>query len=163
CDKAAMISDTSEADRGDVERRGWVVVGALIVGYIGIYLCRKNLSVAVPLLQQTFGASKSEVGWIASVGTVTYAIGNVGNGPIIARLGARRGLLLSLVVVALFGAAGAFSSGLFALTLLYGVNRFAGSAGWGSMLKLIPTWFGPARTGTAVGVLSLSYVAGGIL
>jgi sugar phosphate permease len=31
------------------------------------------------------------------------------------------------------------------------------------MLKLVPSWFRPSRTGTVVGVLSLSYVAGGIL
>jgi sugar phosphate permease len=68
--------------------------------------------------------------------------------------------LLSLLVVAIFGAAGAFAPGLVVLSALYGVNRFAGSASWGAMLKLVPTWFAPARIGTAVGILSLSYVGG---
>jgi sugar phosphate permease len=142
------------------ERGGWRALVILIVGYVGVYLCRKNLSVAVPLLQEHFQASKAQVGAIASVGTLTYAIGKVVNGPLVDRLGGRLGLLLSLLVVAIFGAAGAFAPGIAVLSVLYGVNRFAGSASWGAMLKLVPTWFGPARTGTAVGILSLSYVGG---
>ncbi len=145
------------------EGAGWRAVALLVVGYVGVYLCRKNLSVAVPLLQQHFGATKAEVGGIASVGTLAYAVGKVVNGPVVDRLGGRRGLLLSLLVVAIFGAAGAFAPGLVVLSLAYGVNRFAGSASWGAMLKLVPTWFGPARTGTAVAVLSLSYVGGSAL
>jgi sugar phosphate permease len=145
------------------ERAGWRALGLLIVGYVGVYLCRKNLSVAVPLLQHHFGATKAEVGGIATVGTVAYFAGKFVNGPVVDWLGGRRGLLLSMVVVGLFGAAGAFAPGLVVLSALYGVNRFAGSASWGAMLKLVPTWFGAARTGTAVAVLSLSYVAGSAL
>jgi sugar phosphate permease len=145
------------------ERAGWGVMVALAAGYIGIYLCRKNLAVAVPMLQQSFGATKAQIGVVASIGTLAYAAGKVINGPIVDRVGGRRGFLVSLAAVALFGAAGAFAPGLWALTLVYGLNRFAGSAAWGAMVKLVPSWFGPARTGTAVALLSLSYVAGGAL
>jgi sugar phosphate permease len=145
------------------DARGYRALALLILGYVGVYLCRKNLSVAVPLLRESFHASKAEVGFIASAGTLAYAFGKVLNGPLVDRLGGRRGLLLSLLVVALFGAAGALAPGLFVLSILYGVNRFAGSASWGAMLKLVPTWFAPARTGTAVAILSLSYVGGSAL
>lgn len=154
--------EAKPAPRGAV-RAGWGVMLALAVGYIGIYLCRKNLAVAVPMLQQSFGASKQQIGIVASLGTLAYAAGKVVNGPIVDRLGGRLGFLASLACVALFGAAGAFAPGLWALTLFYGCNRFAGSAAWGAMIKLVPTWFGKARTGTAIAVLSLSYVAGGAL
>jgi sugar phosphate permease len=147
----------------EVERAGWRALSLLVVGYIGVYLCRKNLSVAVPLLQDEFHATKAQVGGIATAGTVAYFAGKFVNGPAVDWLGGRRGLLLSMVVVAVFGALGAFAPGLAVLSLLYGVNRFAGSASWGAMLKLVPTWFGPARTGRAVAALSLSYVAGSAL
>jgi sugar phosphate permease len=145
------------------DRAGWRVVGALVLGYIGVYLCRKNLSVAVPLLQEAFGATKAEVGRIASVGTLAYAAGKWLNGPLVDRLGGRRSFLISLLSVALFGAAGAFSPGLGVLALMYGANRYVGSASWGAMLKLVPSWFRARATGTAVGVLSLSYLGGGAL
>ncbi len=145
------------------EGAGWRALGLLVLGYIGVYLCRKNLTVAIPLLQPAFGATKAQVGTIASVGTVAYAAGKFLNGPVVERFGGRPGLLISLLVVALFGAAGALAPGLLVLSAAYAVNRFAGAASWPAMLKLVPTWFGPARTGTAVAVLSLSYVAGSAL
>jgi sugar phosphate permease len=143
-------------------RGAWGVLAALGVGYIGVYLCRKNLGVAVPLLQTAFGATKQEVGRIASVGTMAYALGKLMNGVIVDRIGGRRGYLLSLVTVAVCGAAGALAPGLTGLMVFYGLNRFAGSAAWNAMVKLVPSWFGVTRTATAVGVLSVSYVAGGI-
>ena len=140
----------------------WRVMAALGLGYVGVYLCRKNLAVAVPLLQDALGASKEQVGRIASAGTFAYAIGKLMNGLIVDHLGGRRGYLLSLAAVAVFGAAGALAPGIGALMIVYGLNRFAGSAAWGAMVKLVPTWFGTARTATAMGILSLSYVAGGV-
>lgn len=147
--------------RDSTERMGWLVVAALAVGYIGIYLCRKNLAVAVPLLQDAFGASKEQIGRIASIGTLAYAVGKFINGPVVDRVGARAGFLCSLAAVAILGAAGAFAPGLGVLTLFYALNRFAGSASWGAMVKLVPSWFRPARTGIAMAALSLSYVSGG--
>jgi OPA family glycerol-3-phosphate transporter-like MFS transporter len=135
---------------------------ALGIGYIGVYLCRKNLAVAVPLLQSAFGATKEEVGTIASAGTLAYAIGKLVNGLVVDRIGGRRGFLLSLVAVAVSGAAGALAPGLLGLMLFYSLNRYAGSAAWNAMVKLVPSWFGVARTATAVGALSVSYVAGGV-
>jgi sugar phosphate permease len=143
--------------------KAWTVIGALAVGYIGVYLCRKNLAVAVPLLQSTFHASKEQVGKIASMGTFAYAMGKLASGPVVDRLGGRGGFLLSMVLVAIFGVAGALAPGLFGLMLFYALNRLAGAAGWGAAVKLVPTWFGTARTATVIGVLSLSYVAGGVL
>ncbi|MEJ7729152.1 MAG: MFS transporter [Polyangiaceae bacterium] len=144
-------------------KRGWGVVAALCVGYVGIYLCRKNLSVAIPLLQDALHASKEDVGRVASMGTLAYALGKLTSGPLVDRLGGRRGFLLSMVGVAMAGAAGAFAPGLFALTVCYSLNRFVGAAAWGAAVKLVPTWFGTLRTATVLAVLSLSYVMGGVL
>jgi OPA family glycerol-3-phosphate transporter-like MFS transporter len=83
---------------------------------------------------------------IASVGTFAYAIGKLVNGPLVDRVGGRTGFLIALAAVALFGALGAFSPSLTVLSALYALNRFAGSAGWGAMVKIVPTWFGVVRS-----------------
>lgn len=144
-------------------RGAWRALALLALGYVGVYLCRKNVSVAMPVLQEHFHATKAEVGAIASAGTLAYAIGKVVNGPIVDRVGGRRGLLLALALVGSFGGASALAPSLGVLILLYSANRFAGSAAWGAALKLIPTWFRSDRTGTAVAALSLSYVGGSAL
>jgi sugar phosphate permease len=53
----------------------WGTMALLGLGYVSIYLCRKNLGVAIPLLQEAFSVKKEGVGWIASCGTVAYALG----------------------------------------------------------------------------------------
>ncbi|MHB1306308.1 MAG: MFS transporter [Limisphaerales bacterium] len=143
-------------------RRAYLWLTTLVVGYIGIYLCRKNFSVAIPLIQQEWGVSKEEIGRIASYSTFAYMIGKFLFGPIIDRYGGRAGFLFALAAVALFGGAGAMGSSIGSLMIFYSLNRFAGSAGWGGMVKLVPDWFPAHRLPLAFAVLSLSFVFGGV-
>lgn len=144
-------------------QRPWLWLGTLVFAYIGIYLCRKNLSVAVPILQEEWSLSKEKIGLVASISTVAYACGKILLGPVVDRLGGRRALLASMVLVAVFGAMGAFVPGLAALTLVYSANRFAGSASWGGMVKIVPEWFKRPQWPLAFAILSLSFVFGGAL
>ena len=143
--------------------RAALYLGTLMAAYVGVYLCRKNLAVAVPLIQRDWGLAKEEVGIIGSLSTVAYAAGKVLFGPVTDRLGGRVALLSSIWLVALFGAAGAFAPSLGVLTLLYSANRLAGSASWGAMVKLVPEWFAARKLAFACGLLSLSFVFGGAL
>ncbi len=136
-------------------------LGSLVAGYIGIYLCRKNFSVAVPLLQEHFNASRAEIGAIASYSTIAYAIGKFAFGPIVDRFGGRAGFLTALFAVAMMGLAGGMAPTLGVLTIFYSANRLAGSAGWPAMVKLTPLWFQGAQLPFAMALLSLSFVAGG--
>lgn len=115
------------------------------------------------MLQTAWGLNKEQVGIINSAGTVTYACGKFLFGPITDRIGGRASLLSSMGLVALFGALGGLSPSLTVLVVIYSINRFFGSAGWGATLKLVPEWFGPARLPFACGLLSLSFVFGGAL
>ena len=143
--------------------RAYLFLGTLITAYIGVYLCRKNLSVAVPLLQKNWGLNKEEVGTISSVSTIAYAFGKFFFGPITDRIGGRNSLLGSMMLVAVFGALGAFAPSLMVLVVFYSANRLFGSASWGATLKLVPEWFGPSKLAFACGLLSLSFVFGGAL
>ncbi len=168
-----------EGQRSD--RSAWVVAFWMALGYVGVYLCRKNLAVALPLLGQEYGASKAALGTIASIATVFYAAGKFASGPLIDRLGGRAGFLLSLSGVALFGALGALAPelgalapaffggplglwalppALGALTVTYSLTRFAGAGGWSAMMKVASSWFPAGRLATAIALLSLSYVLG---
>ena len=41
---------------------------------MGVYLCRKNLSVAIPMIQKAFGATKAQTGDIISYSAAAYAM-----------------------------------------------------------------------------------------
>ena len=146
-----------------LQLKPFVLLGCLIIGYIGIYLCRKNLSVAVPLIQKEWELSKESIGLIASVSTMAYAAGKILLGPLVDRFGGRLSFLSSMTLVAIFGAFSASAGSLGALILLHSLNRTAGAAGWGAMIKQVPDWFGPSRLAFALGLLSLSFVFGGAI
>jgi sugar phosphate permease len=152
-----MRADQQSAGRG---APAFATIAALAVGYVGVYLCRKNLAVAMPLLRDAFGASRAEVGMISTISTAAYALGKATLGPLVDRVGGRRGFIAVLLAVAIFGGAGAAMPSLTLLTLTYSANRFAGAGGWGAMMKLVPTWFDSGR-GKVIAALSLSYVLGG--
>jgi len=143
--------------------RAWLYLGMLVAGYIGVYLCRANFSVAIPLLQQEFGVTKEQIGKIASASTFAYMVGKFLFGTFIDRFGGRICFLLSLLGVACFGGLGGMVTGLAALTLVYSANRLSGSAAWGGMVKLVPDWFPKHQLPLAMAILSLSFVFGGAI
>jgi MFS transporter, OPA family, glycerol-3-phosphate transporter len=164
---APNLSDPAELARGHdgwpcPPRRAFGLLGVLILGYIGIYLCRKNFSVAIPVIQQAFGATKTQIGDIVSYSAAVYALGKFCFGPIIDRYGGRICMLFSLAGVALFGALGSMAVSVPMLAVFYSANRLAGSAGWGAMVKQTPNWFPRRMWSLAMGLASLSFVFGGV-
>lgn len=142
--------------------RSWALLGVLVLGYIGVYLCRKNFAVANPLIREAFGLTKEDIGRVASYSTLAYTAGKFVFGPLIDRVGGRISFLFALLLVTVFGASGALVGSLPMLGLVYSLNRLAGSGAWGSMVKLMPDWFPVRSLPMALAVLSLSFVFGGV-
>lgn len=156
-----------------------LTMALMVVGYSGYYLCRSNLSVVIPLMTDELvaagmdpGAAKVRLGWIASLGAITYAIGKLMGGALADFLGGRRNFLIGMAGAVLFTlvfAAGgalpmysaAWLGGAFPVfTIAWMGNRIAQSLGWGGMMKITSRWFDYRTTGTVVGILSLSYLFG---
>jgi MFS transporter, OPA family, glycerol-3-phosphate transporter len=143
--------------------RSFQLLSFVIIAYMGVYLCRKNLSVAIPMIQKSFGVNKAKTGDIISYSAAAYAVGKFLFGPIIDKFGGRICLLLVMAGVAVFGGLGAFAGSIPMLALCYSANRFCGSAGWGAIVKLTPGWFPPRHWALAMAFLSLSFVFGGVV
>jgi len=152
------------SDREASQTSRWQIVtaAALLVGYSGYYLCRSNLSVAVPALlaDPTARVDRDAIGWIASAGIVAYATGKSMNGVAGDFLGGRRlflaGLFLSVAATLAFS----LSAGAPLFMLWWVINRFVQSAGWGGLTKTAAHWYPASRYGTVMSVLSLSYLFG---
>ncbi len=142
-------------------------VALMAVGYAGYYLCRSDLSVAMPLLIREMAArgispdaAKIQMGGIASLGVLGYAIGKFPSGWLADFLGGRRNFLFgmagSIVFTLLFAIAGSIPL----FTLAWMGNRCIQSLGWTGMVKIASRWFSYSAYGTAMGVVSLSYLFG---
>jgi sugar phosphate permease len=134
-----------------------------IIGYIGYYICRANLSAAFPLMSEAFHFTNSELGLIALYSEIAYATGKFINGPLGDRLGGKK-----IFLVGLLGAIACnfiFSMGeqLIFFILVWSVCRYFLSMGWGGLTKMIGHWYEPERNGVIMGWVSLNFQFGGVL
>lgn len=160
---AAVAEPGTLSGSGFSTSRAGLQLACVILGYIGVYLCRKNFAVAVPQLQTSFSVDKAHVGAIDSYATIAYMLGKLFWGPnIVDRFGGRICFFVILAGVALFCGASAFAVTLPMLGACYVANRFFGAGGWGSMVKMVPDWFPQRHMALAMAFLSLSFVFGGV-
>ena len=135
---------------------------SLFAGYVAYYICRSNLSVATPLILAEFAGeiTKSDIGFVASVGVGFYAFGKIINGLLADRFGGRQiflfGLFASIACTLVFGVAAGIT--MFAATWAF--NRFFQSMGWVALIKTASRWFPVSRHGTIMALLSLSFLLG---
>ena len=144
-----------------------LTVALVVTGYAGYYLCRSDLSVALPLLIQEMAARgipadrvTIQFGTIASLGVLAYAIGKFPSGALADFLGGRRNYLLGMAGSVLFTFLFACSGGLPLFTLAWIGNRGIQSLGWAGIVKITSKWFSFATYGTAMGIISLSFLFG---
>jgi OPA family glycerol-3-phosphate transporter-like MFS transporter len=147
----------------------WQLVTILLIvcGYSGYYLCRSNLSVAMPLIIADLGSkgipaeiARIRLGAIASLGVLAYAIGKFPSGGAADFLGGRRNFLTGMFGSVLFTILFALGGGLPIFTLAWIGNRLVQSLGWAGVVKVASKWFSFSSYGTAMGVISLSFLFG---
>src|SRR5215207_1799170 len=144
-----------------------LTVALLIVGYAGYYLCRSNFSVALPQIIDELAAkglspadAKVRLGTIASFGVFAYAIGKFFSGGLADWLGGRRTFLLGTAGAICFTALFAVGGGFPLFTFAWLLNRVLQSMGWPGAVKLASRWFSYSTYGTAMGIISQSYLFG---
>lgn len=133
------------------------------LAYAGLYLGRKNFSVAMPRLQEEGGLDKFQLANLLFVYSLMYTLGQFVMGPLADRFGARKvvgaGLLLAVAANIGMGLAPWYGA-LFALGMLNGVGQ---SAGWPGLVKMMAAWFRPDERGVVMAWWTTNYVLGGFL
>lgn len=115
-------------------RRAWALTLVATLTMTISYIDRQTLAVLAPTVTKVFAISDAEYGWLLSAFSMAYLVGTPIAGRLLDRVGARRGLLGSLMVWTLVAAAHALVPGfwpLFALRILLGLAEapsFPGSA-----------------------------------
>jgi sugar phosphate permease len=149
--------------------RHWqaLTIALLVLGYAGYYLCRSDYSVALPLIIAEMGArgipasvATVRMGSIASLGVLAYACGKFPSGGVADFLGGKRNFLLGMSGSVVFTILFAVAGGLPLFTLAWMGNRLVQSMGWVGMVKVTSKWFSYCTYGTAMGIISLSFLFG---
>jgi OPA family glycerol-3-phosphate transporter-like MFS transporter len=140
----------------------------LTLGYAGYYFCRASFSVAKPQLIEFLSsggtmdaaAAKIALGGVASAATLAYAGGKFASGALADFWSGRRNFLLGMGGAIVFNLMFALSGTLPLFTLAWVLNRLIQALGWPGALKVTGSWYPASSYGTAVGILSLSYLFG---
>ena len=130
--------------------------------YVAYYLFRLNFSIALPGIESDLKYTKTSLGFISAAFSFFYAIGQFVNGRLVNRVGARRlifiGLTLSIAMNWLFGC---IRDPLLSM-VVRGVNGYAQSTGWPSVVKIISDWFRSSE-GTVGGIFGTCFLVGNMV
>ena len=100
------------------------------------------------------------LGEVASLGVLVYAIAKFGAGALTDLVGGRRSFLSGMLLSSVFTVGFALSGALPFFTLAWMGNRLVQSIGWVGMVRISSRWFAWSSYGTALGIVSLSFLFG---
>lgn len=146
--------------------RSWQlrVFGLLWGAYASYYLCRVNFAVAQPAILNEFPTwTSAQIGSIPSAYALAYAVGQMVNGTLGQRYGARRMMTAALLIASASNLLFALTTSFGAMQVLWALNGWGQSAGWALMVQTLSGWNTSARRGTLIGWLSTSYQVGHVL
>lgn len=139
------------------------VFATLWITYGAFYLCRVNLSIALPGIMKEFGYSKTDVGLIGSILFVTYAIGQFINGQLGDKFGARKLITLGIVVSAILNLIFGFSKTFLVMAVVWGLNGYFQSMGHPPSVKTLANWFPTRSRGKISGLYASSFQVGNVV
>ena len=132
------------------------------LAYGGFYLCRKNFSIAMPLLNQDLGFTKDDFAMLLFFYSLFYALGQFYNGFLSDKFGPRLivgiGLFLSVFANTFMG----FGAALLLFGLLLCINGIGQSTGWSGTVKNMAPWFRRKERGVVMSWWSTCYVIGAV-
>jgi MFS transporter, OPA family, glycerol-3-phosphate transporter len=134
------------------------------ITYAAFYLGRVNISVAMPGIAEEFGLTKTSLGGILSALFAMYAIGQFINGQLGDKLNSRLIITVGLLSSAILNIFMGLTGGIIGLmVVIWGLNGYFQSMGWGPTVKAMANWFPSNIRGKISGRLGTSYILGGAL
>ncbi|MGD0443866.1 MAG: MFS transporter [Edaphobacter sp.] len=133
------------------------------ITYAGFYLCRKNLSIVLPLLAGVAGFHSIQLANIVFGYSLLYAVGQFGFGFLSDRIGPKRvvgaGLLLIIGSNLMMG----LHASVMWLLLFACFNGIGQATGWSGLVKTMANWFSYENRGIIMAWWGTNYVLGGFL
>ena len=134
-----------------------------IAGYALYYFVRKNLSVAMPAMEQSLGITKTQLGLFLTLHGVVYGFSKFVNGFLADRFSARWFFSIGLGVCAIVNFGFGMSSTALMLGVLWVVNGWFQGMGFPPCARLMTHWFPPKILATRMCIWNSSHSLGASL
>ena len=133
------------------------------ITYAGFYLCRKNLSIVMPLLHGSAGLNSLALANIVFGYSLLYVIGQFVCGPLSDRFGAKRVVGAGLVLIISSNLMMSLHASLLWLLVFACINGVGQSTGWSGLVKIMALWFDREDRGVIMAWWGTNYVFGGFI
>lgn len=134
----------------------WVVAALFFIAYMIAGADRANIGVVVPFIKQEYHLSNTDIGAMASLFYLTYAVVQIPAGYLFSRFGIRKLLTGSLILTSLSTLAIGFTSSVLQLKVARAVLGAAEGPINIGILSIINRWFPAHEKGLATGIFMSS-------
>jgi phosphoglycerate transporter family protein len=131
-----------------------------IIGYAAFYLVRKNLAIAMPVMESQLGLKKSDLGLFLTLHGLLYGVSKFGNGIIGDRVNARTFMAIGLAACALLNLGFGFSHTVLVLGIFWMLNGWFQGIGFPPCARLMTHWYRPSELATKMSIWNTSHSIG---
>ena len=159
------VQDTGTADSVPPPKFGyrWTICALLFAATTINYMDRQTLGILAPTLQRELGWSEQDYGNITSWFSFAYAIGFLGAGRMMDRLGVRKGYAISIVTWSAAAMSHALAVTTFQFSLARAALGFGESGNFPGAIKTTAEWFPRKERAFATGIFNAGTNVGAIL
>lgn len=134
---------------------------SLWITYASFYLCRVNISIAIPGILEEYSLTKTAMGAILTALFFAYAVGQFINGQLGDKFGARKLITFGAIISAILNLIFPILPGIVSLlALVWGINGYFQSTGWSPSTKTVANWFPIKMRGKITGLFGSCYQFG---
>jgi OPA family glycerol-3-phosphate transporter-like MFS transporter/OPA family sugar phosphate sensor protein UhpC-like MFS transporter len=164
---ATPVTDPEQVRRGYAYFQPRILIWTTI-GYGAFYFVRKNLSVALPVMGQSLGIGKLELGLFLTLHGVLYGLSKFANGVIGDRADGRKFMALGLAASAALNVLFVLCVGIFdslhvailAMGVVWTLNGWVQGMGYPPCARLLSHWFSPKELATKMSFWNASHSMG---
>jgi OPA family glycerol-3-phosphate transporter-like MFS transporter/OPA family sugar phosphate sensor protein UhpC-like MFS transporter len=142
--------------------RSWQkrILISTIIGYATFYFVRKNLSIAMPMMEKDLGISKSGLGLFLTLHGVLYGVSKFANGFLGDRCNARAFMVIGLAASAVMNVFFGLSSAVVTFGVVWMLNGWFQGMGFPPCVRLLTHWFPPKKLATKMSIWNTSHSIG---
>lgn len=136
---------------------------SMFIGYAFYYFTRKSFTFAMPGLMLDLGFQKSELGFLATVFSLSYGMSKFASGILSDRSNPRYFMSLGLILTGVCNIFFGLSSSLALFALIWGLNGWFQGFGWPPCARLLTHWYSHNERGSWWSCWNVSHNIGGAL
>lgn len=139
------------------------ILYSMFIGYAFYYFTRKSFTFAMPGLMEDLAFTKSDLGMLGSIISITYGISKFASGIIGDKINPRYMMAIGLILTGFCNIFFGLSSSLLFFALFWGMNGWFQGFGWPPCARFLTQWYSHSERGSWWSTWNVSHNVGGFL